>query len=388
MWPFLERADQLLAVSAFLDTRTVARLAASSDNVILLSRQESLDKIGSGASLPSTRLFTLQRSAEAELGDDVSPPVQLLNEASDTPEGLHAKTFIADVGARAVVITGSANATTAGFSGNVEFDVVMEGPREECGVAATWAGSGSEAPGLSRLCAPYTPGSLSEEQADVAAKEWEIDQFHAQVAALPLRMQVESVNEGRYALSLIPVKLISPGQTSIWPLSLPRQGFEQRLDAVPRWAPIGLASVSPFLVVETTSRQGSVQAKRTTVLKAALIDDPPERTKDALHELLSNQRDVLRYLVFLLGDPAYDEWFGTGDGRGQRWAFDPSIGFTSELALFEPLVKAAARGDDALERVASLVDELRGMERLEQLLPDGFDDLWSAVWAAYQKSGR
>jgi hypothetical protein len=145
--PFPARTDQLLAVSAFLDTTTVTRLAGSADSVILLSRQESLDKIGSDASLQSTQLFTLQRSAEVEVGDDVASPARLLNEASDTPEGLHAKTFIADVGARAVVVTGSANATTAGFGGNVEFDVVMEGARKECGVAATWEGSGARLPG-------------------------------------------------------------------------------------------------------------------------------------------------------------------------------------------------------------------------------------------------
>jgi hypothetical protein len=250
-------------------------------------------------------------------------------------------------------------------------------------------GQRGEAPGLARLCEQYTPSLVPDHQADTAAREWEIDQFHAQLAALPLQLQVETLGEGRYALTLTPVELTSPGRTSLWPLSLSRQAFGQQLNADPRWAPIGLASVTPFLVVETTSQRGGVQAKRTAVLKAALLDDPAERIQDTLRDMLRNQRDVLRYLVFLLGDPAYEEWFGTGDGSGQRWGFEATaVGLAGELALFEPLVKAAARGDDAIERVASLVNELRGMKDAEELLPEGFDDIWSAVWAACGKAAR
>jgi hypothetical protein len=386
-WPFPARMDRLLAVTAFLDAPMLARLTTSAAEAIVVSRQESLDKAGPQPTDAPAQLFTLQRSAEADIGDDTAEPVRRLNEASDTPEGLHAKTFIAEADDRAIIVTGSANATTAGFGGNVEFDVVMEGPPGACGVAETWEGR-DEAPGLSRLCAPYTPTVVPEDEAEAAAREWAIDQFHAQLAALPLTVQVDTQDDGRFALTLTPVTLTGPGTTRIWPISLPRQGFARPLDAAPRWAPIALGNITPFLAVETVDRVRDVPLARTSVIKAALLGDPPERRQHTLQEMLRDKRDVLRYLVFLLGDPAYDSWFGTGDGQASRWGRESPAGLTGDLVLFEPLVKAVARGDEAIQRVAGLVAELRRLDNAEQLLPDGFNDLWSAVWTAYGKDKR
>jgi hypothetical protein len=386
-WPLPDSVERLLAISAFLDLPTVQRLQRTAKHVTLVSRQESLDKLA-GLGQLGADLFTLQRCAEVEVGEDISKPIPLRNEASDAPEGLHAKTFIADLRGRGLVLTGSANATSAGFGGNVEFDVLLEGPIKTCGVGATWEGRSAEAPGLAQLCESYTPAGVTDEEAANAAQEWEIDQFHTELAAIPLRLLVETAGDGRYGLSLEGISRASPGRSTIWPLSLPRQMAQQALDPSPRWAPIGLASITPFLVVETTVRHGAAAVRRSTVIKATLVGDPPERAQEALRDMLTNRRDVLRYLVFLLGDPAYDDFFGTGEGADERWVFGaPSVAF-GELALFEPLVKAAARGDDALERVANLVDELRAMKNGDELIPDGFDSIWPAVWSAYGKAAR
>jgi hypothetical protein len=121
---------------------------------------------------------------------------------------------------------------------------------------------------------------------------------------------------------------------------------------------------------------------RTAVLKAVLRGDPPERRRDALRDMLKNKQDVLRYLVFLLGDPADETWLGAGGEAAVRRA--PGAGQAGgQLVLFEPLVRAVAAGDDAVQRVAGLVEEIRDLKDGGDLLPDGFEELWSAVWAAY-----
>lgn len=148
--PFPTRADKILAISAFLDAKTTSELTSLAPDVKVVSRPESFDRVGSSAMAESAQAYSLQRSAEVEVGDELREPVRAVIESDGVPEGLHAKTFIFDAGDRAVVVTGSANATQAGFGGNVEFDVVLEGPRSSCGTSAVWDGS-KETPGLSRL---------------------------------------------------------------------------------------------------------------------------------------------------------------------------------------------------------------------------------------------
>ena len=47
--------------------------------------------------------------------------------------------------------------------------------------------------------------------------------------------------------------------------------------------------------------------------------------------------------------------------------------------LFEPLVRAVAHGDEALDRVAQLVDRLAEMPDGDDLVPEGFAELWTVV---------
>jgi hypothetical protein len=377
VWPFPPQVDRLLAISAFLDPTTLARLTGSAHESIVVSRQESLDQAQPG----TARLFTLQRGAEVEAGTDAPAAVRRLEESGDIPEGLHAKTFFAEVGDHAMVVTGSANATTAGFGGNVEFDVVMRGPRDVCGVTETWDGSDGESPGLSRLCEPYTPTPVPTDEQATAAAERAIDRFHAELAAAPLELRAERLDDGRFALGLAPVPLTGPGTTRVWPLSLPGDIDAKPLDPAPRWAPIAVESITPFVVVETVDDVRKVT--RTTVLKAVLRGDPPERRVDALRDMLKDKEGVLRYLVFLLGDPADESWLGAGGESAAQWGLGTTGHAGGHLVLFEPLVRAVAAGDDAVQRVAGLVKEIRGLKDGGDLLPDGFEELWSAVWAAY-----
>lgn len=377
-WPFPRRMDRLLAISAFLDETTLARLTGAAGESIVVSRQESLDQTQPG----NGRLFTLQRGAEVEAGTDTPVAERRLEESGEVPEGLHAKTFFAEVEDQAMVVTGSANATAAGFGGNVEFDVVMTGPREVCGVTETWEGRAGESPGLSRMCEPYTPTPVPADEQDKAVAERTIDRFHAELAALPLELMVERLDGSGFALALAPVALTCPGTTTrVWPLSRPGNIDAKPLDPAPRWAPIALENITPFVVVETVD--DSRKVTRTAVLKAVLRGDPPERRQGVLREILKDKEDVLRYLVFLLGDPADESWLDAGGEAAVRWGPETMGHSTGQLVLFEPLVRAVAAGDDAVRRVAGLIEEIRGLEDGGDLLPDGFEDLWSAVWAAY-----
>jgi hypothetical protein len=72
------------------------------------------------------------------------------------------------------------------------------------------------------------------------------------------------------------------------------------------------------------------------------------------------------------------------DVDGDKRSPDVKAGWaTTDVALFEPLVRATGRDEDALARVASLVGELRDLPNGADLVPDGFDELWDVVWQVH-----
>ena len=132
---------------------------------------------------------------------------------------------------------------------------------------------------------------------------------------------------------------------------------------------------------------GAAKVTRRCVLKSSLSGAIDGRRQDAVFSILRSKEDVLRYLVFLLGDPSYDALFAQLAGvDSARFAGSDRPGLTSaDVALFEPLVRATGRDEDALARVASLVEDLRELPNGHELVPDGFDELWDVVWQVHQE---
>ncbi len=382
--PFpVPKAKRSALISPFLDVTTTKRLIASVGQPLLLSRPETLDRLGAPA-LTGAGCFVLQRAAEREVGADLDEPATVVHEGA-APEGLHAKTFIFENGRTTTLVTGSANATGAGVSGNVEFDVVLEGPTSVLGVDAFWIGS-KEAPGFGRLCQPYAPPAEGLGATDDEATTWDIERYHAQLAQGGPVADVEKAGDSSLALRLVLPDLPSPGRTTVRPVTLHEAGWT-RDTADPtslEWRSLTVGAVTPLFVVTTTAGTGSARTTVAAVLTSELHGDPEHRRRDALADVLKSQADVLRYLAFLLGDAAL---LGLAPGDGaSSWLFgDGASGNRHDVVLFEPLVRALAEGSAALERVASLHQELAQLPDAEDLLPDGWSDLWAAVWAAHRR---
>ena len=63
---------------------------------------------------------------------------------------------------------------------------------------------------------------------------------------------------------------------------------------------------------------GAAKVTRRCVIKAALSGAIDGRRQDAVFSVLRSKQDVLRYLVFLLGDPSYDALFAQLAGHRLR----------------------------------------------------------------------
>jgi hypothetical protein len=388
-WPFPDHGRRLLAISPFLSKGAVGQLANVAKDRTVVSRVASLEQLGSDA-LRGWQVNVLQRLAEVDPSDDVDTVTETIPDGFfESHDGLHAKTFVVDVEQnQSIVVTGSANLTTASWTRNVEFDAVLTGPTSSCGVRAVLNGS-DEAPGLTQILEEYTvtaPEGIADEAAATAFK---LEAFHRRLAAGQPVLHVEPMDDERVGATLtLDVPTDPPGVTTVRLASL-GDGHAKPLAAQLNWT-VSPINVTPFVVVETTEGSGAAKATRRCVLKAELTGAVDNRRQDAVFSILRSKEDVLRYLVFLLGDPSYDALFAEVAGIGaERFAdSDRPAQSSADVALFEPLVRAAGRDQDALARVASLVEELRELPTGTELVPDGFEELWDVVWQVHQEQHR
>lgn len=387
VWPFPDNARRLLAISPFLTKPALHALAKISDRRTLVSRAESLDLVGSRA-LENWDVNVLQRLAEIDPGADADGAPVALGEFVGTAEGLHAKSFVLDLkGGESLTITGSNNLTSHPWGGSVEFDAVLRGPTSSCGVAAVLDGK-PEAPGLTSLLQEHSVADQDGVEDAAIATSYALEDFHRLLAASLPSVHVSRLDEERVELTVsLTVPDNAPGTTTVWPSSLPADAHRQALAETLMWT-IAPANVTPFVAIETTAGEGPARITRRCVLKAALSSDVDGRRQDAVFSILRNKADVLRYLVFLLGDPSYDALFAQFAGVDAERHFSSAGAGSADVALFEPLVRATGRDEDALARVASLVEELRSADVGQDLVPDGFDELWDVVWQVHQERRR
>ncbi|MEV6872228.1 hypothetical protein [Amycolatopsis sp. NPDC051128] len=382
VWPFPPVADRVLVISPFLDMGTLRRLQTVTPALHVVSRPETFDRIADWRR-PGDQASTLQRLAEVGIDEDADHPGTVTNEWGRVSDGLHAKTFVFDVGDDAVVVTGSANATGAGFGGNVEFEVQLRGPVSTCGTAAVLTGT-SESPGLEKMLAPYTPAA----QPAIPANEHNdrlIEDFHRTLAAAGPRMTISSEPGGRVRLRLtFSQPPPSPGVTELWPITLSDvhvRSFD--VGSTLDWGPHGLISVTPFVAVRTELGTGDAQACRSCVLRAELIGDPAERRHSVLGELLRSKTDVLRYLLLLFADPSA---LGSSSTVPETTEGSRPVGSgVTSQALLEPMVRAAGRDIEALGRIESFIQDLRQLPDSVELMPEHLEEIWDVVWQVHQE---
>ncbi|KAA1419207.1 hypothetical protein F0U44_12205 [Nocardioides humilatus] len=374
-WPVPEAADRSVVISPFLDAGTVKRLPRQT---AIVSRAETFDRLGARA-LSGHDLHVLQPHADAP-PDDVGDAVDESGDrAGEVKSGLHAKVLAWDIGTTGHLLTGSANATSAAFDGNIEFGVLLHGPASRCGVAAIMKDSDNEI-GLPRILQPHVPSDdpVPDLTYDL---ERQIEQLHA---ALAERNPTFVVNEGTdgyvVAFRIDAGPLL--GETSIRPVTL-KEGYDRRLGTNNTWTGLGHSDLTEFVAVRTSLSLDGVEVERTSALRAVLVGAPDDRARRVLRELLSRVEDILRYLALLLRDPGIDDIAdalldATNDEPGDP---DGSArpAWLDDLVMVEPLVRAFARNDGSLDRVRHLLDDLRDDEgALPDLGPD-FERLWQVV---------
>ncbi|MDX1878950.1 phospholipase D family protein [Mycolicibacterium sp. 141076] len=374
-------------ISPFLSDEGIQRVVPmTQDPVVVLSRREQLDRL-----LPQTLghidALVLDDAANDDVTSDDGDGDQVASGlGSGAPEfltGLHAKAYVLDRQSGSHLLVGSPNATHSAFGGNVELLVEFEGPRPKLGVAAL-VGEGA---GLRALTLPYQPAGGDEippdELADhdleqalrtLALRRYfarvEMDQPSAVDGDAP-QYRIRLTAEGTFAVP-------DGAQARVSLLTRPANAAE--IPGMPAiFQRLALTDITPFLVLRVTDARG---VTASTVVASFLEGDIPGRQDAVVARQLTDRSAFMRLLALLLaiegGEGALQ--FGALGSMTEGWAEDGS-------GLFETLVRAIGAEHDGLSDVQKIVEHVRAAEQRRPLgtpsvLPDGFDELWEAVWIA------
>ncbi|MCK0114013.1 phospholipase D family protein [Ornithinimicrobium sp. F0845] len=380
-WPLPERPDRAVVISPFLDVPTATRIKARRSPV-LVSREETYDLIGANA-VRHTDVKVLNPHAEAELATDTSSP---RSQPEEVRTGLHAKVLVWDVGSTGHTYTGSANATHAAFNGNVEFGVLLTGPRRVCGVEALLPDG---EPSRDRITFGHiiqdheVPNPEAVEDPKLKAERDAALHHEALLKAGP-QLTCED-DDNRYAVSLTFARPLptSPGTTRVRLVSRPRTDRLSPEHGL--WRGVHLTQLTAYLEVVTQvpvhGRDDDLEI--ASVLKAELVGAPEDRASEVLRSYLGSEESIVRYLRFLLDDADVgslwdDLRLSEADGTTHT---RPPVTF-EDLSILEPLLRAAADGSEALDRVEALLRDLGINQDEPGVVSAEFLALWQAVWEA------
>jgi len=402
-WPFRTNIGRMLVISPFLTGGFLARVGGNRTNDVLVSRPEEIDRVGGRAVARFAERLVLVPDAgmpaddgaaadDASADADGAPTDGQVGDAGRLV-GLHAKTYVADVGqSLGRIWTGSANATDAAFGGNVEFLVELEGNVRSCGVDAVLA-TRPGALGLRSIVEPYTAATDdgTEASAEEQARE-RLDACRRDIGSLPFRVDCVHDADGwrmDVATAATPARLagvdLAGVTATIWPATL---GPGAAVALTPGAGTVATfrvaeAGITPYLGIELAIGTERIRF----VVVAALHGAPDGREARVLAGILSDRTSLLRLLLLLLGSTeaglaAADDPAAPAGGSATTWADAFASG-----ALLEPLLRTFAREPGRLHEIRTLLEEIDRAAPDADLLPPGWARVWEPLAAALGPEG-
>ena len=377
-----------LAVAPFANRTgldVVSRLGG--DDRILVSRQEELDKLSEDVLAEWNEVFVLSDTAQSEAEDG---PAETDEDDSGTgtdarPSGLHAKMIAVEHGWDVTWHVGSANLTSAAFTGsNVEMMASVTGKKGRKGGASGCGIDRFLDGGFQKLCVPYR--RIEQEIEDPRVTDARARLEAARDALVDAALRVTCVSDGDLWTLTIDGSVALPAddvEVVAWPVSV----AEDQACPLPeplRWR-LPVARLTAFIAFRMSVPVRGVDDIRLT-LPLPAEGMPEDRIHQLLRTLLDSPEKFLRFLRALLGGlDAVLGWAkdaGEGNGTG-----DWGVGGGGET-LLDDLVRTASRDPDRLKPVRRLIDDLRKTDEGRRIVPDELFAIWMAVEEALAPEPR
>lgn len=396
--PKIRDCSRMLIVSPFLSDSVVDILGEQGRKNVLISRPDTLDE------LKTATLDGLEGNTDVFFLDDQAEKPEPTLDAQEQTEpqaagsdfsGLHAKLYILETNGQASVLTGSANATTAGLDGvNVEFLVRLSGMRRIMGVNSFLGGDDDKLSFRSMLHR-YTREGRKEPDKTQKQLENALEAARRAIAKTSMHIEVVQDEAGKFQMTLKSpgtIRLCSEAVTGkCFPISLQEmdgRDISPLLDGEPIvFQGLSLPALTGFVAFVLNAQRDGRTASIAFVLNLPVTGMPADRDKRLLREIISDRSRFLRYLMLIL---ANEEEILTGvpivvaRGVGGGTAGDPGY----LIPLLEELVRAFSRYPEKIDRIARLVEDVRQSPDADRVLPPGFDGIWNAFLDARKEGGN
>lgn len=348
-----------LIISPFPDADGIRHVLSNSatGDMTVVSTARAIHHLCDDTDLANTRWFTLDPSIDA----------------SDAGVGLRTRLYCVHRERGAQWYVGSADANAHAFRGDVEFLIGLRGGRS-VGIDALLAEDG-----LGKLLRPYDADVFADDTEEHPGRDDDPTAFDmvSEIACIPLSVAI--VRNGASWQMNVTSKAALPETT--WTIRIAPLTRPELVTTVPSghavsasFTGLGAADTSAFLTVHVVDDDG---AHATSVVKAQ-VTKWLRGLGDVIDPVVRTQRELVRLLRNLLFDADQDS--GTATPIAEQTSA------TREDGLFELLLHTAARRPERFEKVRDVVDAL-SREKAD-LLPDGFDQLWSALVAAMGEDVR
>jgi hypothetical protein len=319
--------------------------------------------------------------------------------------GLHAKLYIAEAGDNVTLLTGSSNATNAGFRGhNVEFVTVLKGKRKHLGIDTILgtddtAGSARLRDFLVEFEPPDKPPPVDEAQQKMTL---DLESTRRAVAKGEIVIKVQRGEQPRtfdLAVGFRPaedeaVTLPDGIEGQFWPASLGKKGNTKPLSTFINgkealFDSIGPGDVSKFSAFELVGRREGVKETRLGFVLGGRFEGEPEGLEEmVVASLLDKPEKFYEYLWFLLlTNYVSVPSIMPGAGLFGTWKQGPGKRF-SATPLFEDLLSRCVEDPGLIKDIDSLVMAFEKDERAEEIIPAEFMRVWKEIKEGLTEAGR
>jgi hypothetical protein len=389
--PLANAGDRLLVVSPFVSLSRLEELAQRHKEVTVVSAVSELSCLtrkpkGVG------RFYGLTDRAMIEVDSEHEEKPESDLEAIQQSD-LHAKMYVSESGWDAHIWTGSANATEAAFTRNVECLVELIGPRKRFGIEALMEPAKGEVRFINLLEDVGKFVATEKPDPGIEALEAKLERLRESMANGSLQATVTLASAGAFDVEVVckaseSVPIDSDVTARCWPVTVTSSVGVQfdKLDPgmmIAKFPGLSFQAITAFFAFELTCRAVSEVRQVRFVLNLPLVGAPEGRREQVLRSLVRDRSRMLRFLWLLLADAggAVPEMPGL-DPREREHGEGGSTFLIN--GLFEMLLRNLDCAPERLGYLNSLLKELRGADG-EDLLPEGFDAIWEPIWRQGQR---
>jgi len=381
----------------------------ASEQSILVSRQNELDRVSPDLLERFGEILVLSdltQEAEEDARGDETPDDPAGPRVTDESRGLHAKLIVEDDGHNTQILIGSPNLSERAFSQNLEFALRLTVSKYKHGVDQILGTDGKT--GLRKYLQPYVRAETPDEREEALRKtERSLRTVAGDVIRAGLSLHIEAphgeesdVRDIWLAADGGAIEIPDGFELAGRPVSVDKDRLatvspdERR---IAEWNDVPVPSITSLIAFEVTTTFEGKPISFNFVSKTTLADPLPEaRDRQIVRRLIGSSNQLLAYLAFLLSDSndptaSIDLLEQVSETPDASTVTVSAVngGLGHDLPLIEKLVQAVDRDPEAIDSIASIVNELERDEKGRAILEEaGFGTTWRPILEARRERGK